>query len=86
MFYFPTSCYMKCEKQLKTRFCVWLKPYQLSLKETSFPLAGKKRKKKKKEALGVPFIAQQLMNLIRIHEDASSIPGLAHWVKDLALL
>ena len=36
--------------------------------------------------LGVPVVAQRVMNPTSIYEDEGSIPGLTPWVKDLALL
>ena len=39
----------------------------------------------KKLFLGVPIVAQWFTNLTSIHEDADSTPGLAQWVKGLAL-
>jgi len=39
----------------------------------------------KNHLVGVPVMAQWLMNPTRNHEVVGSIPALAQWVKDLVL-
>ena len=35
--------------------------------------------------MGVPVVTQWVKNPTNLHEDADSIPGLAQWIKDLAV-
>ena len=39
----------------------------------------------KKKNVGLPDVAQKIMNPTNIHEDEGSIPGLAQCAKDLVL-
>ena len=41
--------------------------------------------KRNKNCLWSPYRSSVVMNLTSIHEDMGLIPGLARWVKDLAL-
>ena len=47
---------------------------------------GTYKRIKLEHSLGVPFVAQWLMNPTRNHKVAGSILGLAQWVKNLVLL
>ena len=59
----------------------WEPPYALGVA----PEKTKKKGKNLNESRGVPVVAQWLRNPTRNHEVEGLIPGLAQWVKDLAL-
>ena len=50
-----------------------------------FKLDGRKPATHENGSKGVPVVEQWLTKQTRNHEVSGSIPGLAHWVKDLVL-
>ena len=64
----------------------WEPPYASGAAQRNSKKTKKKKPKNKNFHLGVPVVTQWLTNPTRNHEVAGSIPGLAQWVKDLALL
>ena len=59
------------------------------IKRSACIFPGKKKgtgRQNKKESIGVPVVAQWLMNPTRNQEVAGSVPALAQWVNDPALL
>ena len=57
-----------------------MKEFQVILYETN-SLKRFEKDGTDKGDVGVPFAAQRLMNLTRIHEDMGSIPGLTQWLR-----
>ena len=70
------SCSSALISSLRTSICC-----SVALKRHSPP----KQNETKNTQIGVPIVEQWLMSPTRNHEDFSSIPGLAQWVKDPAL-
>ena len=52
---------------------------------TPYAVGWPKKEKEKRQKPGVPIVAQWLINPASNHEVAGVIPGLAQWIKDLAM-
>ena len=67
------------------RSLAWEPPYAMGAVLKRQNKKKKKRKKKRKENIGSSRHGTAETNPTKNHEVAVSIPGLAHWVNDLAL-
>ena len=82
--FLPEQEHSEVYKMLSSHMLVTDSPSPEYLK-CKFNSSGFARQKEKNVTFGVPVVAQWLTNLTRNHEAAGLIPGLAQWIKDLAL-
>ena len=77
----PRRCDMGCSLPISSAKASLLAMLTFKGAERCSPTKSPERRER-----GLPTVAQRVTNPTSIHEDVGSVPGLAQWVEDLALL